>query len=150
MHQRSVITLPLLLLTAPPSTTHVQFPACICCTYLTTSVQFYAANTTKNILSQVGEGTADVEVKLQGEGPWRLPDGADDIEMIFTPGHTEGHVVLYHAPSQSLLAGALSGLLACWLAVPGTADAAASVTTVAQRRCKLLQVMACSPLAARS
>jgi hypothetical protein len=30
--------------------------------------------------------TAEVETKLQGEGPWSLEP---DIELIFNPGHTE-------------------------------------------------------------
>jgi hypothetical protein len=34
----------------------------------------------------VTSSTAEVEMKLQGEGPWSL---APDIELIFNPGHTE-------------------------------------------------------------
>ena len=36
------------------------------------------------------------EVALEGEGPWRLPDGGDDLEIVFTPGHTAGHCVLMY------------------------------------------------------
>ena len=36
------------------------------------------------------------EVLLDGEGPWKLPDGGDDLEIVFTPGHTAGHCVLIH------------------------------------------------------
>lgn len=36
------------------------------------------------------------EVQLEGEGPWSLPDGGDDVEIVFTPGHTEGHVALLY------------------------------------------------------
>jgi len=36
------------------------------------------------------------EVMLEGEGPWKLPDGGDDMEIVFTPGHTAGHCVLIH------------------------------------------------------
>ena len=36
------------------------------------------------------------EVQLEGEGPWKLPDGGDDMELIFTPGHTAGHVCLFY------------------------------------------------------
>ncbi len=36
------------------------------------------------------------EVVLEGEGPWKLPDGGDDLEIVFTPGHTAGHCVLIH------------------------------------------------------
>jgi hypothetical protein len=34
---------------------------------------------------QVQPKTQDVEIKLQGEGPWTL---GSDIDLIFTPGHT--------------------------------------------------------------
>jgi len=30
------------------------------------------------------------EVQLEGEGPWQLPNGGDDLEIVFTPGHTAG------------------------------------------------------------
>ncbi|WIA16117.1 hypothetical protein OEZ85_012836 [Tetradesmus obliquus] len=46
-----------------------------------------------------------VEVKLTGEGPWQLPDGSDDITLIFTPGHTAAHVCLYYAPDKALFCG---------------------------------------------
>ena len=36
------------------------------------------------------------EVQLEGEGPWKLPDGGDDMELVFTPGHTAGHVCLFY------------------------------------------------------
>lgn len=36
------------------------------------------------------------EVQLEGEGSWKLPDGGDDMELIFTPGHTAGHVCLFY------------------------------------------------------
>jgi len=36
------------------------------------------------------------EVMLEGEGSWKLPDGGDDMEIVFTPGHTAGHCVLIH------------------------------------------------------
>ena len=29
------------------------------------------------------------EVQLTGDGPWQLPDGGDDVELLFTPGHTK-------------------------------------------------------------
>ncbi|KAF8073027.1 morn3 [Scenedesmus sp. PABB004] len=54
---------------------------------------------------EVNADTASVEHKLAGEGPWRLPDGGDDVELIFTPGHTEGHVCLHFAPDRALLSG---------------------------------------------
>lgn len=35
-------------------------------------------------------------MQLEGEGPWQLPGGSADIEMVHTPGHTKGHVVLLY------------------------------------------------------
>ena len=37
---------------------------------------------------------------MEGEGPWGLPDGSDDCEIVFTPGHTEAHCVLYYKPQK--------------------------------------------------
>eukprot|EP00237_Pycnococcus_provasolii_P001627 CAMPEP_0119194292 /NCGR_PEP_ID=MMETSP1316-20130426/4136_1 /TAXON_ID=41880 /ORGANISM="Pycnococcus provasolii, Strain RCC2336" /LENGTH=382 /DNA_ID=CAMNT_0007189613 /DNA_START=80 /DNA_END=1228 /DNA_ORIENTATION=+ len=46
-----------------------------------------------------------VEVKLTGDGPWTLPDGGNDVEIIFTPGHSAGHVCVFHKPSKVLFTG---------------------------------------------
>lgn len=67
--------------------------------------------------------TPEVEIKLTGQGPWALhPDGsvtaapapstssgydaaadaASDVTMVLTPGHTRGHVCLYHSPTKVL------------------------------------------------
>ena len=48
---------------------------------------------------------SDVEVQLEGEGPWQLPDGSQDIELIHTPGHTDGSVVLLFKPASALFSG---------------------------------------------
>lgn len=42
------------------------------------------------------QGTTECEVQLKGEGPWELPGGSNDVELILTPGHTKGHVVLLY------------------------------------------------------
>ena len=42
--------------------------------------------TTIIIMMQVEEGTADVEWKLDGNGPWNI---GTDFELIHTPGHTQ-------------------------------------------------------------
>ena len=73
--------------------------------------------------AEVEADTADVEVQLEGEGPWLLPlnpitssssnstglsaegDVGSDVEMIFTPGHTEGHTCLYLKPQKVLFSG---------------------------------------------
>ncbi|KAJ7300207.1 hypothetical protein O6H91_Y037800 [Diphasiastrum complanatum] len=46
--------------------------------------------------------TADVEIKLEGTGPWDL---GPEIDLIFTPGHTEGCVSLLYKPFKALFAG---------------------------------------------
>ncbi|KAH7669254.1 Metallo-hydrolase/oxidoreductase protein [Dioscorea alata] len=46
--------------------------------------------------------TADVEMQLQGEGPWSI---STDFELIHTPGHTEGSVCLYYKPLKILFTG---------------------------------------------
>ena len=43
---------------------------------------------------------SEVEHKLEGEGPWSLPDGSEDCQIIFTPGHTEAHCVLLYKPQK--------------------------------------------------
>ncbi|XP_047966821.1 uncharacterized protein LOC125211156 isoform X2 [Salvia hispanica] len=40
---------------------------------------------------EVCDSTADVEIKLEGNGPWTL---GSDITLIHTPGHTKGSVCL--------------------------------------------------------
>lgn len=82
---------------------------------------------------EVTPKTSMVEVQLEGTGPWALDgrtltpcqslatsqidrarqsdtgqtDSASqsDVELVFTPGHTEGHVCLYHRPTRTLMAG---------------------------------------------
>jgi len=45
------------------------------------------------------------EVVLRGEGPWRLPDGGDDVLLVLTPGHTAGSITLLYEPEQAALVG---------------------------------------------
>ncbi|BBN04495.1 hypothetical protein MPTK1_3g05150 [Marchantia polymorpha subsp. ruderalis] len=51
---------------------------------------------------EVQRNTEDVEVKLEGTGPWNL---GSDIEMIFTPGHSPAHVVLLLKDRRALFTG---------------------------------------------
>ncbi|KAK3031159.1 hypothetical protein RJ639_035182 [Escallonia herrerae] len=51
---------------------------------------------------EVEFSTADVEVKLEGSGPWSL---GDDIELIHTPGHTAGSVCLLYKSGKVLFTG---------------------------------------------
>ncbi|KAK9095471.1 hypothetical protein Scep_026940 [Stephania cephalantha] len=46
--------------------------------------------------------TADVEIKLDGGGPWSL---GNDFELIHAPGHTEGSVCLLYKPLKVLFTG---------------------------------------------
>ncbi|KFK29965.1 hypothetical protein AALP_AA7G200400 [Arabis alpina] len=50
----------------------------------------------------VEPSTIDVELKLEGSGPWSL---YEDVELIHTPGHTEGSVCLFHKPLKALFTG---------------------------------------------
>ncbi|XP_058212970.1 uncharacterized protein LOC131324839 isoform X1 [Rhododendron vialii] len=47
--------------------------------------------------------TADVEIKLEGNGPWNL---GCDIDLVYTPGHSEGSVCLFNKPLKTLFTGA--------------------------------------------
>lgn len=51
---------------------------------------------------EVESHTADVERKIEGQGPWSL---GPDIDLIFTPGHTEGCVSLFYKPLKALFTG---------------------------------------------
>ncbi|KAL7592732.1 hypothetical protein Lser_V15G33244 [Lactuca serriola] len=51
---------------------------------------------------EVNVSTKDVEMKLDGCGPWSLND---DIQLIHTPGHTEGSVCLFYKPLKVLFTG---------------------------------------------
>ncbi|KAK6234255.1 hypothetical protein QUC31_006661 [Theobroma cacao] len=46
--------------------------------------------------------TTDVEIKLEGTGPWSL---GEDIMLIHTPGHTEGSVCLLYKSVKVLFTG---------------------------------------------
>ena len=50
-------------------------------------------------------GCSEVEHQLEGTGPWQLPDGSDDIELIHVPGHTEGSLCLLYKPEKALFTG---------------------------------------------
>ncbi|XP_038701747.1 uncharacterized protein LOC119998476 isoform X2 [Tripterygium wilfordii] len=51
---------------------------------------------------EVQLSTADVEIKLEGIGPWNL---SQDIQLIHTPGHTEGSVCLFYKSLKILFTG---------------------------------------------
>ncbi|RZC74419.1 hypothetical protein C5167_049900 [Papaver somniferum] len=52
--------------------------------------------------SMIEDNTADVEIKLDGDGPWNL---GNDFELFHTPGHTRGSVCLLYKPLKVLFAG---------------------------------------------
>jgi len=54
---------------------------------------------------EVVSDTQSVEVQLEGSGPWELPGGSPDVELIFTPGHTSAHVCLLYKPLKALFTG---------------------------------------------
>ena len=39
---------------------------------------------------------SECEIQLEGSGPWKLPNEDEAIEMIHTPGHTKGHIVMLY------------------------------------------------------
>ena len=41
-------------------------------------------------IEEVNYNTEDVEMKLEGSGPWNL---GTDVDFIFTPGHTEVRIL---------------------------------------------------------
>jgi glyoxylase-like metal-dependent hydrolase (beta-lactamase superfamily II) len=47
----------------------------------------------------------EAEIQLEGDGPWSLGDGEDDVEIIFTPGHTPGSISLLYKPAKALFSG---------------------------------------------
>ncbi|CAH8274464.1 unnamed protein product [Arabidopsis lyrata] len=50
----------------------------------------------------VEPSTSDVELKLEGSGPWSI---YEDVELIHTPGHSEGSVCLFHKSLKALFTG---------------------------------------------
>lgn len=52
---------------------------------------------------EVTSDTSDVEIKLQGTGPWDLL--GPDIDLLFSPGHTEACVCLLLKPLKALFTG---------------------------------------------
>ncbi|PWA67662.1 metallo-beta-lactamase family protein [Artemisia annua] len=52
--------------------------------------------------TEVQDSTRNVEIKLDGSGPWDL---GEDIQLIHTPGHTEGSVCLFYKPLKALFTG---------------------------------------------
>lgn len=51
------------------------------------------------------QGTDNAECILDGQGPWQLPDGGDDVQVLYTPGHTAGCISLYYLPERVLFPG---------------------------------------------
>jgi glyoxylase-like metal-dependent hydrolase (beta-lactamase superfamily II) len=51
------------------------------------------------------QGTIDCEIKLEGTGPWQLPDGSEDIDILHVPGHTRGSCAMLYKPAQTLFSG---------------------------------------------
>eukprot|EP00210_Caulerpa_lentillifera_P005449 g5211.t1 len=56
---------------------------------------------------EVQSSTQGCEIQLEGEGPWTVgPNGdSNEMEIISTPGHTDGSLCLLHKPSQTMFTG---------------------------------------------
>lgn len=50
----------------------------------------------------IEDSTANVEIQLEGSGPWSL---GPDIQLIHTPGHTEGSVCIFYKLLKILFTG---------------------------------------------
>ena len=61
----------------------------------------------------VTSDTSGCEIQLEGEGPWCVGKGGDieEMEILFTPGHTAGSLCLLRKPSKTMFTGLNSGIL---------------------------------------
>ncbi|KAF7145323.1 hypothetical protein RHSIM_Rhsim04G0167600 [Rhododendron simsii] len=66
------------------------------------SIYAFMALSVSSLAISVEFSTADVEIKLEGNGPWNL---GHDIELVYTPGHSEGSVCLFNKPLKTLFTG---------------------------------------------
>eukprot|EP00210_Caulerpa_lentillifera_P008013 g7652.t1 len=60
--------------------------------------------------------TQSCEIQLDGNGPWSvgLNEDKNELEIIYTPGHTKGSICLLHKPSSTIFTGdhfAYSGVI---------------------------------------
>lgn len=53
-------------------------------------------------IADVEASTSDVEIKLEGSGPWSL---GNDVTLIHTPGHSEGSICLFHRTLEIIFTG---------------------------------------------
>ena len=66
---------------------------------------------TSLLQEEIGSDTRDMEIQLEGVGPWSLSgkpivvDAPVDPMIIFTPGHTRGHTCLLYASEKTLFSG---------------------------------------------
>ena len=49
-----------------------------------------------------------IEHVLQGSGPWQL-EGIPEVEIYHVPGHTSGHIAMFHKPTKALFTGEWGG-----------------------------------------
>lgn len=67
---------------------------------------------------EIYEKTKDVEIQLQGTGPWAVGDGdLNEMELIHVPGHSAGSVALFHKASKTMFTGDTLLLSLCHLPV---------------------------------
>lgn len=62
--------------------------------------------------TEIRPSISDIEIQLQGEGPWNLAGEVIDqsaldggIQIVHVPGHTAGSVALWHAPTKAMFTG---------------------------------------------
>lgn len=51
------------------------------------------------------QGTTSCEIQVTGEGPWFLSDGSEDVVFLYTPGHSNGSISMYHKPTRVFFTG---------------------------------------------
>jgi glyoxylase-like metal-dependent hydrolase (beta-lactamase superfamily II) len=62
--------------------------------------------------AEIRPSISDIEVQLQGEGPWNLAGESIDqgsldggLQIIHVPGHTSGSIALWHEPTKAMFTG---------------------------------------------
>jgi hypothetical protein len=62
--------------------------------------------------SEIRPSIADIEVQLEGEGPWNLrgeqiheSDLDGGLQIVHVPGHTSGSIALWHAATKAMFTG---------------------------------------------
>lgn len=61
---------------------------------------------------EIYPGIDDIEIQLEGEGPWNLAGETVDqntldggVQIVHVPGHTEGSITMWHEPTKAVFTG---------------------------------------------